>query len=131
MTPVAKETDAKARKRMAVILQVEAGLMTATDGARELGISRQAYYEWADRALTSMEGALADRPNGRPAVPQDEEKEELAKELEETKADLDRALLALDIKNTLETLRKEAAMDRMSGQGVKKNTRSARRARKR
>lgn len=131
MAQDAREADAKARKRMAVILQVEAGLMTATDGARELGISRQAYYEWANRALISMEGALADRPNGRPATLQDEEKEELAKELEETKADLDRALLALDIKNTLETLRKEADMDRMSGRGVKKNTRAARRARKR
>lgn len=127
----AKNEDAKARKRMAVILQVEAGLMTATDGAKALGISRQAYYEWSNRALTSMVGALADRPNGRPALPQDEEKEQLAKELEETKADLDRAILALDIKNTLETLRKEAAMGHTSGLGAKKNTRSVRKAQKR
>jgi hypothetical protein len=125
-----KEVDAKARKRMAVILQVEAGLMTATSGAKALGISRQAYYEWADRALTSMVVALEDRPNGRPAMPQDEEKERLAKELVETKADLDRAILALDIKNTLETLRKESAMDHISGRGVKKNTRSAPKAQK-
>jgi len=131
MSQDAKETESKARKRMAVILQVEAGLMTATDGAKALGVSRQVYYEWANRALVSMEGALEDRQSGRPAIPQDEEKELLAKELEETKADLDRAILALDIKGTLETLRKEAAMDRMSGQGVKKNTRSVRRAQKR
>ena len=128
---MAQETESKAHRRMKVILQVEAGLMTVTAGAEELGISRQAYYEWKDRALVSMMGALEDRPNGRPALPQDETKEQLAKELEETKADLERAILALDIKNTLETLRKEAAMDRISGQGAKKNTKSARKAQKR
>ncbi len=84
-----KEPEEKARRRMAVILQVEAGLMTATDGAKALGISRQAYYEWSNRALSSMADALADRPNGRPAQEADKEKENLAKKLAETKADLD------------------------------------------
>ena len=125
------EVDAKARKRMAVILQVEAGLMTATDGAKALGISRQAYYEWANRALASMAGALEDRPVGRPSLPQDAEKERLEKELVETKADLERAMLALDIKKTLETLRREEALARTSGQDGKKNTRSGHKARNR
>ncbi len=131
MSQESEEMSAKARKRMAVILQVESGLMTATEGANTLGISRQAYYEWANRALTSMAGALEDRPNGRPAIPLDKEKEQLSKELEETKADLDRAILALDIKNTLEILRQETATVHTSGRGVKKNTKSARKARKR
>jgi len=127
----ASEVESKARKRMAVILQVEAGLMSVTDGAKELGISRQAYYEWANRALLSMEGALEDRPNGRPPQPQDAEKENLSKELEETKADLDRAILALDIKGTLEMLRKEEALDRTSGRDAKKNTRPGHKAQRR
>jgi transposase len=126
-----KESEEKARRRMSVILQVEAGLMTATAGAQALGISRQAYYEWSNRALSSMADALADRPNGRPAQEADKEKENLAKKLAETKADLGRALLALDIKNTLASLRREADMDRTSGQGAKKNTSTGRKAQKR
>ena len=122
-----QESEAKAHKRMAVIFQVESGLMGVTAGAEALGISRQAYYEWSDRALSSMVGALTDRPSGRPPQEEvDKEKDGLAKELAETKADLERAIIALDIKNTLETLRKEADMDRTSGQGAKKNTRSGR-----
>ena len=130
MTLDVKEVDAKAHKRMAVILQVEAGLMTATDGAKALGISRQAYYEWANRALTSMAESLGDRSAGRPALPQDAEKDRMEKELSETKADLERAMLALDIKKTLETLRREETTPRTSGRDGKKNTKSGRKARK-
>jgi len=118
--------DKKAQQRMSVILRVEAGLMSATDGALELGISREAYYKWANRAMESMVESLADRPNGRPPLPTDPEKENLAKELAETKADLDRAILALDIKKTLDQLRREEALPRTSGQGAKKNTKRGR-----
>ena len=119
--------DPKAQKRMSVILRVEAGVMSATDGAAELGISREAYYKWANRAMESMAESLLDRPNGRPPLPTDPEKESLAKELEDTKADLDRAILALDIRKTLEELRREEALPRTSGSGAKKNTRRGRR----
>ena len=131
MAQDAKEEETKARKRMAVILQVESGMMSVTDGAEALGVSRTTYYEWADRALSSMSQALEDKPSGRPALPVDAEKVRMEKELAETKADLERAMLALDIKNTLEMLRREEAQNLTSGLGVKKNTRSVRRARKR
>lgn len=36
--------NAKASQRAAVIFQVRSGQMTATEGARTLGISRQQYY---------------------------------------------------------------------------------------
>ena len=119
--------DRKAQRRMSVILRVEAGLLSATDGAAELGISREAYYKWANRAMESMAESLLDRPGGRPPLPADPEKESLAKELAETKADLDRAILALDVKKTLDQLRREEASPRTSGSGAKKNTRRGRR----
>ncbi len=112
----------KARKRMAVILQVEAGLMSATAGAKMLGISRQAFYEWQERAREAMMTSLADRPAGRPAEAKDNEKERLEKELAETKAELEEAITALDIKRTLEELRREEESSVSSGPVAKKNT---------
>jgi len=117
-----KLDEEKARKRMAVILQVEAGQMTATAGAQMLGISRQAFYEWQERAREAMISSLVDRPVGRPAEARDEEKERLEKELKETKLELEEAIMALDIKRTLEELRKDQESSATSGSDVKKNT---------
>jgi transposase len=122
--------ESKAKKRMSVIMQVEAGLMTAKNGAAELGISREAYYTWANRALAAMSESLEDRPVGRPAAVADPEKKMLEKDLADTKADLDRAIFALDIKKTLEELRREENPSRTSGLAAKKNTKGARKRRK-
>ena len=43
--------NAKAKQRAAVILQVRSGQLTATAAAQTLGISRQQYYQWEQRAL--------------------------------------------------------------------------------
>jgi len=125
------EQSEKARKRMSVILRVEAGLMTATAGAAELGISRQAFYEWSNRAMDAMTESLADRPAGRPSNALDPQVERLEQELTETKADLSRAILALDIRKTLELLRSEAEISSQSGLVAKKNTKQGRKQRKR
>ena len=66
-----------ARERAAIILQVRSGVLTATEGAERLGISRKTYYEWEDRALKAMALALENHAPGRPSVPLDAEKEEL------------------------------------------------------
>ena len=66
-----------ARERAAIILQVRSGVLTATEGAERLGISRKTYYEWEDRALQAMALALENHAPGRPPVPPDAEKEEL------------------------------------------------------
>ena len=74
--------DPKTLQRQQAILAVLAGRMTATQAARELGVSRKTYYEWLERALTGMRAALRDRPGGRPPKPEDPEKERLQEELE-------------------------------------------------
>jgi transposase len=90
-TPSQKEAEAK--KRAQVILRVRSGEMTATEGAKELGISRKSFYKWEKRALSGMVEALSDQNSGRPVSEVDEEKEamrrkilELEKELKLTKA---------------------------------------------
>jgi hypothetical protein len=66
-----KKTDdtALARKRAEVIMKVRIGRMTATEGARALGISRKTYYEWEKRGLSGLMEALTDGAPGRPSKP--------------------------------------------------------------
>lgn len=54
------------RQWATLILQVRAGQLTATEAARQLGVSRKTYYQWEARALRSlMQGLRPGRP-GRP-----------------------------------------------------------------
>jgi transposase len=71
----AKEQEAC--QRLDVIMKVRAGRLTVTEAAAQLGISRQRYYEWEERALSAAAQALADREAGRPPKPADPEKEQL------------------------------------------------------
>jgi transposase len=75
--------NAKGRQRAEVIFKVRSGQMTATAAAAELGISRQQYYQWEQRALTALLASLADQPTGRPRTPTDPEKEKLQSRVEQ------------------------------------------------
>jgi transposase len=66
--------NAKARRRAEVIFKVRSGQMTATAAAQTLGLSRQQYYQWEQRALQALLSALQDQPTGRPKTPRDPEK---------------------------------------------------------
>ena len=72
-----------ARERAAIILQVRSGVLTATEGAERLGISRKTYYEWEDRALKAMALALENHSPGRPSVPLNAEKEALQSKVQD------------------------------------------------
>jgi transposase-like protein len=75
--------NAKARQRAAVIFQVRSGQLTATDAAKALGISRQQYYQWEQRALQALLTSLEDQPTGRPKTPADPEKAKLQHRVEQ------------------------------------------------
>ena len=74
---------AKARQRAEVIFQVRSGQMTATQGAQLLGISRQQYYQWEQRALQALLSAVENQPTGRPKAPTDPEKQALQRRVEQ------------------------------------------------
>ena len=57
--------------------------MTATAAAQELGISRQQYYQWEQRALQALLSSLEDQPTGRPKIPTDPEKQALEHRVEQ------------------------------------------------
>lgn len=75
--------NAKARQRAEVIFKVRSGQLTATDAATELGISRQQYYQWEQRALQALLTSLTDQPTGRPKTPADPEKVKLQHRVEQ------------------------------------------------
>lgn len=91
----------RARKRAAVIFAVRSGQITAEEGARRLGVSRKAYYEWESRALEAMTGALEDRAPGRPALSKDEEKERLQNEIALLQNDLFIAKKTVEVRDML------------------------------
>ena len=61
--------ETKARQRAEIIMKVRSGLLTATEGAAALGISRKTYYKWENRALDAMLDGLEERETGRPELP--------------------------------------------------------------
>jgi len=75
--------NAKARQRAELIFKVRSGQMTATEAAQTLGISRQQYYQWEQRALSALLAAVEDQPTGRPKTPTDPEKESLQRRVQQ------------------------------------------------
>ena len=47
-------------------MKVQAGLLTATEGAKQLGVSRKTYYELETKALSGMMQAIHPGRTGRP-----------------------------------------------------------------
>ena len=104
-----------ARDRTLVILQVRSGALTATEGAKLLGVSRKTYYEWEEKSLKAMALALENRPAGRPPVPVDKEKEGLRERILELEKKLNLAEKTIKVKELL------AAYDTFRDGGAKKN----------
>ena len=79
--------DESARKRAEIIMKVNCGLMTATQAAKELNVSRKTYYKWEKKGLAALLGNVTDQKAGRPKTAPDphqtELEEKLAKALKE------------------------------------------------
>jgi transposase len=81
---------AQARRRAELILKVRAGLMSASEAAKELGVSRKTYYKWEQRALAGMLEGLKERSSGRPSQPEDPQREQLKDRVAELERELQR-----------------------------------------
>jgi transposase len=92
-----------ARQRALVILKVRSGVLTATQGAQALGVSRKTYYEWEEKSLQAMALALENQPAGRKSAPVDEEKEALRERVRELEKKLDTAEKTIKVEELLAT----------------------------
>ena len=104
-----------ARERALVILHVRSGAITATEGAKLLGVSRKTYYEWEEKSLKAMAQALENHAAGRPPAPIDPEKETLREQIRELEKKLDLAEKTIEVKELL------ADYDTFRDRGAKKN----------
>jgi len=77
MAQLSSPQEMQARRRAALIVQVQCSQITATEAANQLGVSRKTYYEWEKRALQALVQSQQDRLGGRPSTPHDAEKEKL------------------------------------------------------
>ena len=94
-----------ARERALVILQVRSGAITATEGAKLLGVSRKTYYEWEEKSLKAMAQALENHVAGRPTSLIDLEKEAFRERIQELEKKLEVAKQTIEVKEVLGRMR--------------------------
>ena len=68
-------------RRLGLITLVQAGQLTVREAAKQMRVSAKTYYVWERRYLTSLSQGFQARPNGRPTLPPNPEKERLRAEL--------------------------------------------------
>src|SRR5574341_2403639 len=106
------------QRRASLILQVRAGQITAQEAARQLGISRQAYYKWERRALRALLQSLEDQPKGRPPSEKDPQKEQLQNRVNE----LERKVRLYEERDQIRMLLKQMEESESSGSATKTNS---------
>jgi len=111
----------QAKERAARILQVQAGQLTASEAALQMGVSRKTYYQWEKRALQGlMEGLELGSP-GRPSTQPSREVKSQRRQIKELEAKLQatekvarlRELIG-DLKKTQPTVKKGRSSKRSS-----------------
>lgn len=107
-----EQKKALTRKRAEVILKVQTGLITAKEGAKELGVSRKTYYQWEKRALEAMMNGLENGSSGRPpARKEDPEKAELLKKNRELEQKLHVAEQTAVVRDMVRAFEEKQARD--------------------
>jgi transposase len=106
------------QQRASLILQVRAGQLTAQEAARQLGISRQAYYKWERRALKALLASLEDQPKGRPPTATDPDKTQLQTRVQE----LEKKVRLYEEREELRALIRKMEEPGEPGSSTKKNS---------
>jgi len=93
--------------------------MTATEAAKQLGVSRKTYYKWEQRGLEALLDGLEDRDAGRPEAPLEQE---LQEQFEREREELQRCNEQLQQKLELKDLVLQAErQERSKKKGVPEN----------
>ncbi|MFH0918821.1 MAG: helix-turn-helix domain-containing protein [Fibrobacterota bacterium] len=114
------EAETDAQRRAAVIMRVRSGEITATEGARLLGISRQCYYEWERRALDGMVTGLTEKEAGRPEQATDPEKDALKQRVAELEKALTVAKQTMEVREVFRLYDEKRAEEEGRKDGKKK-----------
>jgi len=120
---VKMDDSALARKRALVIMKVRSGRMTATEGARELGVSRKTYYQWEKRALSGLMDGLKNAPPGRPSKPVNTEEERLREQVKALEEELEFTREMMKLRELVRDLEEIEARERRDRTEAKKKQR--------
>lgn len=86
--------------------------MTATEAAKQLGVSRKTYYKWEQRGLEALLDGLQDQPAGRPETPQETAREaEFAKQMDALKQENEFLQKKMELKELAHQLQLKAGQD--------------------
>ena len=100
--------DERSRLRAEVIMKVCSGAINATQGAKQLQISRKTYYEWEKRGLAALLESLKDGEAGRPVrQPPDPEKSAMEQKLKAMERELAVAKQTIEVKRMLDAYQQQ------------------------
>ena len=92
------------RQKTEVILRVRAGLISVTEAAKQLGISRKTYYKWERRALEGMMEGLCERSPGRPCAESDGVRKQMEHRIRELERELAKRQKADELRQRVKEL---------------------------
>jgi transposase len=105
-----KKPPSKSRHRAEAIMKVRCGLMTATEAAAQLGVSRKTYYQWERRGLAALLDGLCDQRAGRPEKP--EQESALEKQLADSLRENELLRQQMALKDIVSQINLESGSDR-------------------
>jgi len=115
-----KKDEQAARQRAEIIMKVRCGLLTATQAAQMLHVSRKTYYKWEQRGLSALLEGVQDQEGGRPETPAEQtQKAVFDKELSALKQQNELLEKQLKLKDIVYQMRlkaeREGAKKKMNG----------------
>jgi transposase len=93
-------------------MKVRCGLMSASQAAEQLGVSRKTYYKWEERGLSALLSSLEDQSGGRPSQPVDVEKQSLEQQLARVRRENAVLQHKMELKDVLMDLKLTPGTDR-------------------
>jgi transposase len=102
----------QARQRAEIIMKVRCGLMTATEAAHLLGVSRKTYYKWEQRGLAALLVGLQEQTGGRPEIPRQQKREvEVEKRLVQLQREKELLQKRMQLKDLVHQMHLQAEKD--------------------
>jgi len=105
-----KKPPSKSLQRAEVVMKVRCGLMTASQAAAKLGVSRKTYYKWEQRGLAALLDGLCDQRAGRPEKPDRESA--IEKQLSEAMTQIELLNQQMALKDLVSKIKLESGSDR-------------------
>ena len=93
------------RLRAEMIMKVRCGLISASQAAHQLGVSRKTYYKWEQRGLNALLDGVANQSPGRPVHASDDHLQALEGQLAEAMTQIELLNHKLALKDVLMDLK--------------------------